>query len=53
MTADAPRFRVFATCDIGQDALDRLRQRGYQVEVYDRLEPPPKSLILEKVAAAP
>ena len=51
MTADAPRFRVFATCDIGQDALDRLRQRGYQVEVYDRLEPPPKSLILEKVRA--
>jgi len=51
MTADAPRFRVFATCDIGQDALDRLRQRGYQVEVYDRLEPPPKSLILEKVGA--
>ncbi len=43
------RFRVFATCDIGKDALDVLRQRGYAVEVYDRLEPPPKSLIIEKV----
>jgi len=45
----APRFRVFATCDIGQDALDRLRERGYEVEVYDQLEPPPKSLVIEKV----
>src|SRR5437763_5047059 len=49
MTAHAPRFRVFATCDIGQDALDRLRRRGYEVEVYDKIEPPPKSLIVEKV----
>ena len=44
-----PRFRVFATCDIGRDALDLLRQRGYQVEVYDKIEPPPKRLIVEKV----
>ena len=43
-----PRFRVFATCDIGRDALDLLRRRGYQVEVYDKMEPPPKSLIVEK-----
>ncbi|HEY6270878.1 MAG TPA: D-glycerate dehydrogenase [Terriglobales bacterium] len=43
------RFRVFATCNIGDDALDLLRRRGYQLEVYDHLEPPPKSLILEKV----
>ncbi len=42
-------FRVFATCDIGGEALDRLRERGYQLEVYDQIEPPPKSLILEKV----
>jgi glyoxylate reductase len=46
---DKPRFRVFATCDIGKDALDLLRQRGYEVEVYESLEPPPNSLILEKV----
>ena len=45
----AERYRVFATCDIGQEALDRLRQKGWEVEVYDHVEPPPKSLILEKV----
>ncbi len=42
-------YRVFATCDIGQEAIERLRKRGYDVEVYDRPEPPPKSLIVEKV----
>ena len=42
-------IRVFATCDIGHEALDLLRQRGYQVDVYGQLEPPPKSLIIEKV----
>jgi glyoxylate reductase len=41
-------FRVFATCDIGP-ALDVLRKRGYQVEVYPDPTAPPKSLILEKV----
>ncbi len=40
--------RVFATCDIGE-ALDLLRQRGYEVEVYPSPDPPPKSLIIEKV----
>ena len=48
MGESKPRFRVFATCDIGRDALDLLRRRGYQVEVYDKMEPPPKSLIVEK-----
>lgn len=43
------KFRVFATCDIGQDALDVLRQRGYEVEVYPAPEAPPKQLIVEKV----
>jgi glyoxylate reductase len=41
--------RVFATADIGGEALGRLRQRGYDVEVYADTEPPPKSLIVEKV----
>jgi len=41
-------FRVFATCDIGP-ALDVLRKRGYQLEVYSNPQAPPKSLILEKV----
>ena len=43
------RYRIFATCDIGQEALDRLRQKGWELEVYDKIEPPPKSLVLEKV----
>ena len=51
MTTNKQRFRVFATCDIGKDALDLLRERGYEVEVYAHLEPPPKKLILEKVRA--
>ena len=42
------RVRVFATCDIG-DALNLLRSRGYEVEVYPQPEPPPKALIVEKV----
>jgi len=41
------QFRVFATCDIGE-ALDLLRRRGYQVEVYPDPKEPPKSLIVEK-----
>ena len=44
----AANFRVFATCDIGP-ALERLRERGYQLEVYPDPKAPPKSLILEKV----
>src|SRR5579872_1478929 len=42
------KFRVFATCDIGE-AIDVLRKRGYDVEVYPKPEAPPKSLIIEKV----
>jgi glyoxylate reductase len=44
----ADNFRVFATCDIGP-ALNILRERGYQLEVYPDPKAPPKSLILEKV----
>jgi glyoxylate reductase len=42
------KFRVFATCDIGE-SLEVLRKRGYEVEVYPQPEAPPKELILEKV----
>jgi glyoxylate reductase len=42
-------FRVYATCHIGDGALDILRQRGYELEVYPQPDPPPKALILEKV----
>src|SRR6202451_142771 len=41
-------FRVFATCDIGGEAINLLRQRGYEVEVYPQPQAPPKSLIIEK-----
>ncbi len=41
---------VFATCDIG-DALNILREKGYEVDVYPKPEAPPKSLIIEKVKA--
>src|SRR5438270_8406280 len=43
-----PIFRVYATCDIGEPALNRLRERGYEVEIYPKSDPPPKSLIIEK-----
>ena len=46
---DIPRFRIFATADIGDAAFARLRARGYDVEVYPHPEPPPKSVIVEKV----
>lgn len=42
------KFRVFATCDIGE-AIDVLRQRGYEVEVYPQPEAPPKNLIVAKL----
>jgi len=42
-------LRIYVTCDIGKAALDRLRERGWEVEVYDQVQPPPKSLVLEKV----
>jgi glyoxylate reductase len=43
------RVRVFATADIGREAFDRLRELGYEVEVYPDTDPPPKSLILQRV----
>lgn len=44
-----PTFRIFATCDIGADAINFLRKRGYEIEIYPHPEAPPKQLILEKV----
>ncbi len=43
------RFRVFATCSIGDAAESKLRERGYELEVYSKPDAPPKSLVLEKV----
>ena len=42
------KYRVFATCDIGE-AVELLRHRGYDVEVYPDPKAPPKSLIIEKL----
>jgi len=42
-------FRIFSTTDIGQEALQRLRDKGWDLEVYDHVEPPPRALILEKL----
>jgi glyoxylate reductase len=44
----AKKIRVFATCDIGP-ALNLLRERGYDVEVYPHPEAPPKKLIIDKL----
>lgn len=45
------KLRVFATCHIGDAAEQRLIDRGYELEVHPSPEPPPKSLIVEKVAS--
>ncbi len=41
--------RVFSTCDIGDAAFNRLREKGYHLEVYPLPEAPPKGLIIEKL----
>jgi len=45
----ASPLRIYVTCDIGKEALDRLRDRGFEVEVYPEVQPPPRDLVLEKV----
>src|SRR5438445_7195170 len=46
---DKKRFRVFATSSIGDAAENRLREHGYDLEVFQGPEAPPKKLIIEKV----
>src|SRR5438128_232403 len=41
--------RTFATSRIGDPAENRLRKRGYELEVFQGPEAPPKKLIIEKV----
>src|SRR5215471_9705033 len=43
------RVRVFATSRIGDAAENFLRERGYELEVFQGPEAPPKKLIIEKV----
>jgi len=40
---------VFSTVDIGAASIEVLRRQGYEVEVYPSTDPPPKTLIIEKV----
>src|SRR5881398_3941278 len=42
-------FRVFTTSRIGDAAENLLRARGYDLEVFQGPEAPPKKLIIEKV----
>src|SRR6195256_2841811 len=46
---DKKRFHVFATSRIGDPAENRLCERGYELEVFQGPEAPPKKLIIEKV----
>jgi len=43
------QFKVFATCHIGDEAENLLRERGCELEIYPGPEAPPKKLIVEKV----
>jgi glyoxylate reductase len=45
----AKRFRVFATSRIGEAAENRVRECGYDLEVFQGPEAPPKTLIIDKV----
>src|SRR5438067_13730595 len=46
---DRKKFRVFATARIGDAVENLLRERGYELEVFQGPEAPPKKLIIEKV----
>jgi glyoxylate reductase len=43
------RFRVFATCHIGEAVENLLREKGYDLEIYPGPEAPPRKLIIERV----
>ena len=47
--AEQEGFRVFATSRIGDAAENLLRARGYDLEVFQGPEAPPKKLIIERV----
>src|SRR3954454_22948939 len=48
---DKKQFRVFATSRIGDAAENRLREQGYDLEVFQGPEAPAKALIIEKVTS--
>ena len=45
------KFRIYATCHIGDAAETLLRERGCELEIYPGPEAPPKKLIVEKVGS--
>ncbi|HEU4415329.1 MAG TPA: D-glycerate dehydrogenase [Candidatus Angelobacter sp.] len=45
------RFRIYATCHIGDAAENLLREKGCDLEIYPGPEPPSKKLIVEKAAS--
>src|SRR5262249_54031874 len=47
--AEQKPFRVFATSLIGDAAQNLLRARGYDLEIFQGPEAPPKKLIIERV----
>src|SRR5215212_10685638 len=47
--AEQERFRVFATSRIGNAGENLLRARGYDLDVFQGPEAPPKKLVIEKV----
>jgi glyoxylate reductase len=47
--AEQKRFRIFATSRIGDAAENLLRTRGYDLDVFQGPEAPPKKLIIEKI----
>src|SRR5437667_12904431 len=49
LAAMSDKKRIFATSRIGDPAENRLRERGYELEIFRGPEAPPKKLIIEKV----
>src|SRR5438094_2383259 len=47
--ADKKHFRIFATSRISDPDENRLRECGYELEVFQGPEAPPKKLIIEKI----
>src|ERR1041385_3719344 len=45
------KYRVFASCHIGEAAENQLRERGCELEIHPGPEAPPKKLIIEKVSS--
>jgi len=44
-------MRVFVTCDIGDAALEKLQELGYELEVYEQLDAPTREVLLSRVRA--